>query len=158
MSGSRDGHRNATGCRGLLTFAIDTDCSATGGGRARVWLEPALIELRSAGVRPINLGQALADHEPERRELAASSWGEGKDRRTWDSPSVADLAWAARRLELRVLRDVSSGRLTGPSLTRAARELLAIQASDWAFLDYNAKPGITPSSGCSTIPGRCSRP
>ena len=36
--------------------------------------------------------------------LAASTWGEGKDLRTWDSPAVADLAWAARRLELRLLR------------------------------------------------------
>ncbi|HET7507175.1 MAG TPA: 1,4-alpha-glucan branching protein domain-containing protein, partial [Solirubrobacterales bacterium] len=59
---------------------------------------------------------------------------------TWDSPAVADLAWGNRRMELRLLRAVSGG-LRGPALERAARELLAAQASDWAFLDQRKQAG-----------------
>jgi 1,4-alpha-glucan branching enzyme len=83
---------------------------------------------------------ALAEHEPEPRPLAASTWGEEKDLRTWDSPAVADLAWGARRLELRLLRALSQG-LPRPAAQRAARELLGAQASDWAFLDKRGQAG-----------------
>ena len=109
-----------------------------------IWLEEVLRVLPEVGVRAITLGQAVAEHEPERRELASSTWGEGKDLRTWDSPAVADLAWGARRLELRVLREIAAGRLHGAALERAARELLAVQASDWAFLDYGRQAGDYP--------------
>ena len=54
--------------------------------------------------------------------VGESSWGEGKDLRTWDAPEVADLAWAARRLELRLLAAVSAGRSgrRRPSARRAS--------------------------------------
>jgi predicted glycosyl hydrolase (DUF1957 family) len=91
-------------------------------------------------VRLLTVPQALAEHEPVERPLAASTWGEGKDLRTWDSPPVADLAWGARRLELRLLRALSTG-LRGAAALRAGRELLATQASDWAFLDQRKQAG-----------------
>jgi 1,4-alpha-glucan branching enzyme len=75
--------------------------------------------------------------------LHRSTWGEGKDMRTWDSPEVADMAWAARRLELRLLRGLRSG-LSGAAAERATRELLALQASDWAFLDRRRQAGDYP--------------
>ena len=50
------------------------------------------------------------------------------------------MAWAARRLELRVLRGLRSG-LGGAAAERAVRELLALQASDWAFLDNRGQAG-----------------
>ena len=56
------------------------------------------------GIELVTLGEALERHRAEPRPLRRSSWGEGKDLATWDSPAVADLAWAARRLELRLLR------------------------------------------------------
>jgi predicted glycosyl hydrolase (DUF1957 family) len=49
-----------------------------------------------------------------------------------------------RRAELLVLREVSAGLLRGPALERAARELLALQSSDWTFLDYGRKTGDYP--------------
>ena len=105
-----------------------------------------LAALPAVGVRAVTLSGALdsGEHEPEERELHASTWGENKDLRTWDSPAVADLAWGARRIELRVLREIASGRLRGDALLRAARELLAVQASDWAFLDYGRQAGDYP--------------
>jgi 1,4-alpha-glucan branching enzyme len=39
-----------------------------------------------------------------------------------------------------LLRALSSG-LRGPAAQRAARELLAVQASDWAFLDRRGEAG-----------------
>ncbi len=130
----------AHGRRGLIVFAIDTELIGHWWSEGPVWLREVLAGAEEAGVRLLTVPEALAEHEPAERPLAASSWGEGKDFRTWDSPPVADLAWGARRLELRLLRALSDG-LRGPAALRAARELLAIQASDWAFLDKRGQAG-----------------
>jgi 1,4-alpha-glucan branching enzyme len=126
--------------RGLLVFAIDTELLGHWWSEGPIWLRAVLEGAEAAGIRLLTVPQALAEHEPVERPLHASTWGEGKDLRTWDSPSVADLATGARRLELRLLRAASSG-LRGDSLRRAARELLAAQASDWAFLDQRKQAG-----------------
>jgi 1,4-alpha-glucan branching enzyme len=103
-------------------------------------LREVLAGADAAGVRLLTVPEALAEHEPLERPLRASTWGEGKNLRTWDSPPVADLAWGARRLELRVLRALASG-LRGNGAKRATRELLAAQSSDWAFLDKRGQAG-----------------
>jgi 1,4-alpha-glucan branching enzyme len=126
--------------RGLLVFAIDTELLGHWWSEGPIWLRAVLEGAEEAGVRLVTVPQALAEHEPVERALRPSSWGEGKDLRTWDSPPVADLAWAARRLELRLGRAVSAG-LRGLCLERAARELLAVQSSDWAFLDQRKQAG-----------------
>ena len=128
------------GRRGLLVFAIDTELLGHWWSEGPIWLRAVLEGAEAAGVRPLTVPQALAEHEPVERELAASTWGEGKGFDTWDSPPVADLAWGARRLELRLLRALSGG-LRGDAALRAARELLAAQASDWAFLDKRGQAG-----------------
>lgn len=137
-------HHELTGAPGLITFAIDTELLGHWWWEGPLWLEEVLRALPEAGVRPLTLSRAEAEHEPVALELGRSSWGEGKDLRTWDSPRVADLTWAARGLELRVLREIGAGRLRGPALLRAAREMLAVQASDWAFLDYMRGAGDYP--------------
>jgi len=126
--------------RGLLVFAIDTELLGHWWSEGPIWLRAVLEGAAAAGIRLLTVPQALAEHEPVARPLRASTWGEGKDLRTWDSPAVADLAWGNRRMELRLLRAVSGG-LRGPALERAARELLAAQASDWAFLDQRKQAG-----------------
>ena len=128
------------GRRGLLVFAIDTELLGHWWSEGQIWLRAVLEDAEAAGVRLLTVPRALAEHEPVERPLRASTWGEGKDLSTWDSPPVADLAWGARRLELRVLRAASGG-LRGPGLARAARELLAAQSSDWAFLDRRKQAG-----------------
>jgi 1,4-alpha-glucan branching enzyme len=130
----------ASGRRGLLVFAIDTELLGHWWSEGPVWLRAVLEGAEAAGVRTVTVPQALAEHEPVERELVASTWGEDKDFRTWDSPAVADLAWGARRMELRLLRALSAG-LDGAAAMRAARELLAAQASDWAFLDKRGQAG-----------------
>jgi 1,4-alpha-glucan branching enzyme len=128
------------GRRGLLVFAIDTELLGHWWSEGPVWLRAVLEGAEEAGVRLVTVPEALAAHEPVARPLAASTWGEEKDFRTWDSPPVADLAWGARRLELRLLRALSEGLGEGAAL-RATRELLAAQASDWAFLDQRGQAG-----------------
>jgi len=123
------------GRRGLLVFAIDTELLGHWWSEGSIWLRAVLEGAEAAGVRTVTVPR-----EPVERALAASSWGEEKDLRTWDSPAVADLAWGARRLELRLLRALSEG-LRGDAALRAARELLAAQASDWAFLDQRGQAG-----------------
>lgn len=126
--------------RGLLVFAIDTELLGHWWSEGPIWLRAVLEGAEAAGIRLVTVPQALAEHEPVERPLRASTWGEEKDLRTWDSPAVADLATGVRRLELRLLRAVAGG-LRGPALERAARELLAAQASDWAFLDQRKQAG-----------------
>lgn len=128
------------GRRGLLVFAIDTELLGHWWSEGPIWLRAVLERAEAAGIRLVTVPQALEEHEPVQRPLRASTWGEEKDLRTWDSPPVADLATGARRLELRLLRAVAGG-LRGPALERAARELLAAQASDWAFLDQRKQAG-----------------
>jgi 1,4-alpha-glucan branching enzyme len=130
----------AEGRRGLIVFAIDTELLGHWWSEGPIWLRTVLEGAEAAGVRMLTVPEALVEHDPVERELAASTWGEDKDFRTWDSPPVADLAWGARRLELRLLRALSGG-LGGAAALRAARELLAAQASDWAFLDKRGQAG-----------------
>ncbi len=129
-----------SGRRGLLVFAIDTELLGHWWSEGPIWLRAVLEGAAAAGVRTVTVPEALAEHEPVERDLVASTWGEDKDFGTWDSPPVADLAWAARRLELRLLRALADG-LEGAAAGRAARELLAMQASDWAFLDKRGQAG-----------------
>jgi 1,4-alpha-glucan branching enzyme len=136
LRGFAEEHRR----RGLLVFAIDTELLGHWWSEGTVWLREVLARASDAGVRLVTVPQALEEHQPVERPLVASTWGEEKDLRTWDSPAVADFAWGARRLELRLLRALSRG-LRGPAALRAARELLAAQASDWAFLDKRGQAG-----------------
>jgi len=132
------------GRRGLLTFAIDTELIGHWWWEGPQWLS-AVIELApDRGVRLVTLSEAIAEREAGERPLIPGSWGEGKDLRTWDSPAVADLAWAVRRLELRTLRALAADGLALEARERAVRELLALQASDWAFLDARRQAGDYP--------------
>jgi 1,4-alpha-glucan branching enzyme len=135
--------RARTGHSGVVVFAIDTELLGHWWWEGPAWLAEVLRLAPGAGVRALTLSEARAEHPAERRELRAASWGAGKDLRTWDAPDVADLAWATRRLELRLLRAMGEG-LRPPAAARAARELLALQASDWAFLDGRRQAGDYP--------------
>jgi 1,4-alpha-glucan branching enzyme len=129
---------------GLVTFAIDTELLGHWWSEGPLWLAAVLRRAPERGIRLITLPEALERHQPEARTLRESTWGEGKDLRTWDSPAVGDMAWASRRLELRLIGEIGAGRLTDGAAERAARELLALQASDWAFLDRRRQAGDYP--------------
>lgn len=132
--------RAETGRRGLLVYAVDTELIGHWWSEGPIWLGETLKIAAGHGLRLVTLPEAMAEHPGLPRPLATSSWGEGGDLRTWDSPGVADLAWGARRLELRLLGALARG-LDGVAAMRAARELLAVQSSDWAFLDGRRQAG-----------------
>jgi 1,4-alpha-glucan branching enzyme len=136
--------RRERGRRGLVTFAIDTELLGHWWSEGPMWLATVLAAAGEHGIRLVTLVDALRFHVPEDRVLRESTWGEGKDLRTWDSPEVGDVAWAVRRLELRLLAAVGAGELSTEAAHRAARELLALQASDWAFLDRRSQAGDYP--------------
>ena len=133
--------RAERGRDGLVVFAIDTELLGHWWSEGPVWLERVLALAPEHGIRLAHLDRALGEHEAEARPLRRSSWGERKDLSTWDAPAVADMAWAARRLELRLLRALDSNGISAAAAERAARELLAVQSSDWAFLDHRSQAG-----------------
>jgi 1,4-alpha-glucan branching enzyme len=138
------------GRRGLLAFAIDTELLGHWWWEGPDWLAEVIRLAPERGVRMVTLPEAIAEHDAEDRVLHPSSWGEGKDLRTWDSAAIADIAWAARRLELRALGALCADGLAPAARERVVRELLALQASDWAFLDGRRQAGDYPYQRATT--------
>ena len=128
---------------GLLCCALDTELIGHWWYEGPEFLRAVLAEAPAAGIELVTLPAGLETVEPVERPLAPSSWGKGNDFSTWDSPRVAELAFSARRAELRTLAAASSG-LRGAALQRAARELLALQSSDWAFMTTHEMAGDYP--------------
>jgi 1,4-alpha-glucan branching enzyme len=152
-----DAYRAERGRPGVITCAIDTELLGHWWYEGLDWLRAVLDEAERQAVPLMPASDAVASVEPVERELAASTWGRPKDLTTWDSPRVADFAWTARAAELRTVREFAaagnddpkemeaSGNGHAPAFERAARELLALQASDWAFQVTHDLAGDYPS-------------
>jgi 1,4-alpha-glucan branching enzyme len=114
---------------GVCVCALDTELLGHWWYEGVGWLNAVVDEASRQGLALTSLDDALGRHRtvPVPDDFGVTSWGEGGDLRTWSAPGVADLAWQARTAELRAL---ALGRR--PS-DRALRELMALQASDWAF-------------------------
>jgi 1,4-alpha-glucan branching enzyme len=125
---------------GVCVCALDTELLGHWWYEGVHWLGAVLDESARQGLRLTALDDALERHEPAPAPgpLPVSSWGAGGDLRTWSGPPVADLAWQARTAELKLLAG------TGSPSSRAIRELLALQSSDWAFLAYRDLAGDYP--------------
>jgi 1,4-alpha-glucan branching enzyme len=126
---------------GVCVCALDTELLGHWWYEGVQWLSAVIDTAADAGLRLTTLDDALERHVavPAPEDLAVSSWGEGGDLRTWSAPRVADLAWQARTAELRVFAGTG-----GRPSARALRELLALQASDWAFIAYRDWAGSYP--------------
>ena len=117
---------------GLVVCALDTELLGHWWYEGVHWLQSGGGGVRDAGLeahparrssRPAQIPRPLDD-----AEWGASTWGKDGDLSTWSGPAVADMAFATRAVELRTL---AAGRDAGDV---AVRELLALQASDWAFM------------------------
>ena len=128
---------------GLAVFAVDTELFGHWWYEGVAWLQAVVQECSRQGLELARLDDALQGREPLALEQAApslsdgnhgaedwqaSSWGRDGDLSTWSGPAVAEMAFAARAAELEVL---AAGSRAGSA---AVRELLALQASDWAFM------------------------
>jgi len=132
---------------GLCVCALDTEFLGHWWHEGPLWLEAVIAEADRQKLTLTALdAEAVARHTPRAvsRPLPESSWGEHGDLRTWSAPAVADLAWQARRAELRTFL----GHARRPS-ARALRELLALQSSDWTFLAYRDWAGDYPRQRAS---------
>ena len=124
-------------------FAVDTELFGHWWYEGVAWLEAVVEECSRQGLELARLDDALERQEPVALEESrgaggegiagaegwqASTWGRDGDLSTWSGPAVADIAFTARAAELEVL---AAGPRAG---TAAVRELLALQASDWAFM------------------------
>jgi 1,4-alpha-glucan branching enzyme len=123
---------------GVCVCALDTELLGHWWYEGIVWLAAVIEEAARQELPLSTLDAAIARHEPEAHApQQVTTWGEGGDLRTWSGPPVARLAWAARTAELELVT-------AGVSNPRAARELLALQSSDWAFLTYRGTAGDYP--------------
>jgi 1,4-alpha-glucan branching enzyme len=111
---------------GLSVVAFDTELFGHFWHEGPIWLE-RVLELAELVPVPREASKAAPDMPP-------TSWGRGRDLRTWSTPS---LAWTQRSAELAALGAAPS--------ERALRELLALQSSDWAFLITEQTAGDYPS-------------
>jgi 1,4-alpha-glucan branching enzyme len=126
---------------GLSVFAVDTELLGHWWREGTVWLGAVPDACRRRGVPVLPLDAALEDlpAEPAPPAPPPTSWGEGRDLRTWSGPGARGLAWRQRAAELRAL---------APGVRaseRALRELLALQSSDWAFLVAHGTAGAYPA-------------
>jgi 1,4-alpha-glucan branching enzyme len=131
------GHRVREG--GVCVCALDTELLGHWWYEGVDWLAAVIAAAERHRLPLTTLDAAIERHQPAPvpPDLGATSWGEGGDLRTWSAPRVADFAFAARTAEL----EVAAAAQPSP---RALRELLALQASDWAFLAYRATAGDYP--------------
>lgn len=129
-------YESERGKPGLCVFAVDTELLGHWWYEGPWWLEAVIAQADSAGIDLVTLSEGIDHRDPVDRPLATSSWGESKDLSTWDSPDVAGFAWEARAAELELfdLLGHDQQAVQTPEALRAARELLAMQSSDWAFI------------------------
>jgi 1,4-alpha-glucan branching enzyme len=125
---------------GVSVCALDTELLGHWWYEGVEWLAAVIDEAARANLALTTLDDAMSRHEPVDRlgDCGITTWGDGGDLRTWSAPAVAELAWQARSAELQLL---ASDRKPPP---RALRELLALQASDWAFLASRGTAGEYP--------------
>jgi 1,4-alpha-glucan branching enzyme len=98
-------------------------------------------ECARQGLLLLRLDEALQRCEPApvcSETWEPSSWGSDGDLSTWSGPAVAEIAFAQRAAELRLLRfgeaNRDSARAVETVESLALRELMAMQSSDWAFM------------------------
>ena len=126
-------HARERGTGGLLCCAFDTELLGHWWYEGQLWLRLVVDQARAQGLELVTVSEGIERVTPVERELCPSTWGTGKDLRTWDSPRVAEMTFAARTAELRTVAAAARRREPAAALRRAARELMALQASDWAF-------------------------
>lgn len=146
---------------GLVVCALDTELLGHWWYEGVAWLTAVVEECARQDLELVRVDEALARCEPaprdeliplsddeltplskaERSRRGAwgggregwqpSTWGRDGDLSTWSGPPVAQIAFAQRDAELRLL---AAGAEAGQA---SLRQLLAMQASDWAFMVSN---------------------
>jgi 1,4-alpha-glucan branching enzyme len=124
----------------LAVCALDTELLGHWWYEGVSWLGFVLSEAEHQGLQIRRLDDALAERDavPAPADIGVTSWGSPRDLSTWDGPQVAELAWRARAAELAVLRAPRD------RAEQSLHALLALQASDWAFMISRSLAGPYP--------------
>jgi 1,4-alpha-glucan branching enzyme len=126
---------------GSVVFAADTELFGHWWYEGPWWLAAVLARAADYGIELVTLGGLVDSATPTRRAVERSSWGTAKSLITWDSPRTAEIVFAQRRAELVLEAASAGGALDQAALATAERELLALQASDWAFMESGDRTG-----------------
>ena len=125
----------------LAVLAIDTELFGHWWHEGVWWLQAVVAEAELRGVMIEKLDDAVARRRPVqvREDPPETTWGRNRTLETWSGPKAAEYAWRIRRNELAV-------RAAGPDAASPddLRALLALQASDWAFLHDGGSTGDYP--------------
>lgn len=125
---------------GTSVFAADTELFGHWWYEGPWWLAAVIGRAAEYGIELVTLGELVDGASPVERRLERSTWGKNKSFETWDSPVTAQMVFAQRRAELSLERAVD--RLgDGAAIGEAERELLALQSSDWAFMESGDRTG-----------------
>ncbi len=123
---------------GLVVCALDTELLGHWWYEGVAWLTAVVEECSRQGLPLLRLDEALQQCEPapvRSADWEPSSWGHDGDLSTWSGPAVAEIAYAQRAAELRLLRLADCDRdPVRRTESLALRELMAMQSSDWAFM------------------------
>jgi 1,4-alpha-glucan branching enzyme len=116
---------------GLVVCALDTELLGHWWYEGVEWLRAVIEECSRQELSLVRLDEARGMRDPapiDDSMWEPSTWGKHGDLSTWSGPAVADMAFDTRAAELQTLA-------AGPRAGGAAvRELMALQASDWAFM------------------------
>jgi 1,4-alpha-glucan branching enzyme len=117
---------------GLAVCALDTELLGHWWYEGVAWLTAVVDQCTRQGLELVRLDDALERHQPaevlDGEDWQACSWGSDGDLSTWSGPAVGEMAFVTRTAELELL---AARERVGDA---AVRELLALQASDWAFM------------------------
>jgi 1,4-alpha-glucan branching enzyme len=137
--------RYATGRQsgGLVCCAFDAELFGHWWYEGVHWLREVLAEASRRELELVTLPEAAARFRPREAAVQRSTWAVTKDFATWDGPAVADLTRLRQAAERALTEAVDECRAED-GLVRAARELLGLEASDWAFLATRGTAGDYP--------------
>jgi 1,4-alpha-glucan branching enzyme len=136
-------YRIARGRPGLLCCAFDAELFGHWWYEGTEWLREVIAEATRRGVELVTVPDAIESFGGTPGRVDRSTWAVSKDFSTWAAAPVAGLRRQAETAEIALLAAIHPG--TGDDrLLRAARELLALQASDWAFLATRGTAGDYP--------------
>ena len=125
----------------LAVLAVDAEFFGHWWHEGVDWLARVVSEAAARGLEIERLDDAVARRRPLSApdQVPVTTWGRNRTLETWSGPKVADYAWRIRRTELAVR---GAGReVATPAILRA---LLALEASDWAFLADGGDTGEYP--------------
>ena len=130
----------------LAVVAMDTELFGHWWHEGVWWLETVVAQAAERGIEIEKLDAAVARRRPVRikDDPPETTWGRGRNFDVWSGPKSAEFAWRIRTAELNTRHNG-----VGAASPEQLRALLALEASDWAFLNEGGSTGDYPEARAS---------